>query len=208
MGTPSERDRLSRSACIPRLDFQTVRWPGPSSSNGSPSQAATAARGFQRGAGVGLGGEFVLEDSVGLREPLIHVAALQRDWLAAHKVAAVVDAGRAGVHRLHGVGDERQRLVGDVDQPQRVAGGVLVLGGDGGHLVAHEARLGVQDGQVRGLRGPPARRTGSARRGRRGARRRVRRRRRGCARGGRGCAVWRRGSCRAGGRRRCRRPVR
>ena len=49
--------------------------------------------------------------------------------------------GASGVERLAGVDDRRQRLVLDVDQLERVAGGVAVLGDDERDLLALEAHL-------------------------------------------------------------------
>ena len=76
---PSERDRLSRSACMPRLDFQTV--------SRSSSQAATAAR----GSSAAPEWDWVANSSSKMRsawaKPFLHVAALQRNRLAAHQVA-------------------------------------------------------------------------------------------------------------------------
>ena len=88
--------------------------------------------------------------SVGLGEPLLHVASLEGERLAAHEVAAFVYRRRAREHRLHGIGDKRQRLIAHFDQPQRLLRGVLVYGGNRGHLVADVPHFSVQDRQVGG----------------------------------------------------------
>ena len=72
---------------------------------------------------------------------------------------AFVDLRRALRHRLLGIEDARQRLVGHVDRLDAVQRGLLVGGDDGGHtlsLVAHDAvgqrRLVLHEGTELDLR--------------------------------------------------------
>ena len=61
----------------------------------------------------------------------------------------VADDGRVGVERVRGVDDRGQRLVVDVDELERVACRVAVLGDDEGDLLALEAHLvGGEDGDA------------------------------------------------------------
>ena len=68
------------------------------------------------------------EDPVGLRG----VAGLPGRAREVVRLARLVvaDQRRLGVERLAGVDDRRQRVVLDIDQRQRVAGRVAVLGDD------------------------------------------------------------------------------
>ena len=52
--------------------------------------------------------------------------------------AAVGDARRARLHRLLGIGGDRQRLVVDFDQVERFVGDGQVIGGHRGHGLAEE----------------------------------------------------------------------
>ena len=52
--------------------------------------------------------------------------------------ALVGDARRAGLHRLDRVDGDRQRLVLDLDQVERLVGDRQVVGRDGGHRLAGE----------------------------------------------------------------------
>ena len=87
-----------------------------------------------------------LDDDVRLGEDavaLLRVAGLpERARQVVLLVGLVVaDQRRVGVQRLAGVDERGQRLVLDVDQRQRVAGRVAVLGDDEGDLLALEADL-------------------------------------------------------------------
>ena len=87
-----------------------------------------------------------LDDDVGLGEDavaLLRVAGLpERAGEVVGLVGLVVaDQRRVGVERLARVDDRGQRLVLDVDQRQRVARRVAVLGDDEGDLLALEADL-------------------------------------------------------------------
>ena len=122
------------------------------------------AEGLHHGLRVGEGMVGALEDDVGRGEGGIEVAVLGQargddvahavvpDPGAVHVVvvlrvddARVVDGLREIEHRLH-------ELVVDPDQAQRAVGGVGVLGGDDGDLVAHVAHDLVQDQAVVGAR--------------------------------------------------------
>ena len=54
---------------------------------------------------------------------------------------AVVDRLGAGLHRLDGVGDHRQRLVLDLDRPRGPLGQLFRLRRHGGHRLAHAPHL-------------------------------------------------------------------
>ncbi len=88
----------------------------------------------------------VLEHAVGLRR----VARLPvEDEVVVLALLVVADHRRVGVERLARVDDDGQRLVLDVDQFERVARGVVVVGDDERHLLALEADL---VGREHGLR--------------------------------------------------------
>ena len=62
-------------------------------------------------------------------------------WLSVLPSMSSRMTGAPGVERLAGVDDRVERLVLDVDQLERVAGRVAVLGDDEGDLLALEADL-------------------------------------------------------------------
>ncbi len=79
-----------------------------------------------------------------------------------HVIAALAHLRRAGGERRPGVDHGIERLVVDVDQLERVAGGVVVVGHHERHLLALEAHLvggqhGLGVGRQRGHPGQPAR---------------------------------------------------
>ena len=87
-----------------------------------------------------------LDDDVGLGEDAVGTPRRRRPPRRAGEVVGLVrlvvpDQRRVGVERLAGVDDRRQRVVLDVDQGQRVARRVAVLGDHERHLLALEADL-------------------------------------------------------------------
>ena len=83
--------------------------------------------------------EEIVVDLLGARETHVRVAELHRDELVKVAGVAVVVDPRSGIG--HGVldrGDRTERLVLDHDRVERVEGGVLVHGRDGGDRVADE----------------------------------------------------------------------
>ena len=112
-----------------------------------------AGVGFQVGLVVQLGGEGVLKNQVRLGEPLLDVA-LVPDVVGEDVVDARRRLGQAGIgfhafvqgggvagHGIFRVKYGRQVFVLHVNQQQRFLGNVRVIGGHGGHLVAHEQDL-------------------------------------------------------------------
>ena len=82
----------------------------------------------------------VVVNAVGAREALCRVAELHRDELVdVAGVAVVVDRRRRGREAVLDRADRRQRFVPNIDEVERVEGGVLADGRDRGDRVAHEA---------------------------------------------------------------------
>src|SRR5262249_10296091 len=88
----------------------------------------------------------ILDDDVGLGECLLDVAALDVDDHGDVALLVVVDERRAGLHRLIGVEDARQLLPVDLDEIERLFGGVAVDRGDGGDFLADVAYLADGEG--------------------------------------------------------------
>ena len=85
--------------------------------------------------------ELLAEDVVGFAKGFVHVAPGE-DTLVHDVSAALFDDERAvGLQGSFSIDDRRQRLVGHVDQLQRVLRYVPADGGDSGHRFAHEADL-------------------------------------------------------------------
>ena len=105
------------------------------------------------GRGVDARVEHVLgDDDVGLGEDGVGLLLAARlpveDVVVGLAFLVVADDGRVGVERVARVDDRGQRLVVDVDELERVACGVAVLGDDEGDLLALEAHLvGGEDGE-------------------------------------------------------------
>ena len=68
-------------------------------------------------------------------------ASQSKTWLLGGSVAVVADDRRVGIERAPRVDDRLERLVLDVDQLERVARGVVVVGDDERDLLALEADL-------------------------------------------------------------------
>ena len=64
-----------------------------------------------------------------------------------------MDLRRVGFQGRDGIGHKGQHVVLDPHQRSGAAGGVEIVGGNGGHLVAGEAHAGVQHEHVRGQAG-------------------------------------------------------
>jgi hypothetical protein len=97
------------------------------------------------GAGCERGKDHVLlDDDVGAREGgrgRGRVAGLPVEDVVALVLAVVADDGRAGLQRAARVHDRLERLVLDIDQLERVARGVVVVGNDERDLLALEAHF-------------------------------------------------------------------
>ena len=89
--------------------------------------------------------DLLLDDDVGLGERGLggrRVAGLPVEAVVVGLALEVgADHRRVGVERLAGVDDGVERVVVDVDELQRVAGRVAVLGDDERHLLTLEAHL-------------------------------------------------------------------
>ncbi len=77
-----------------------------------------------------LGGVGLLDDQVGLGEARLDIALADRDVLDEVARRIGVEHRRAGLHRVLGVEDRRERGVVDPDAAQRFLGGDDILGGD------------------------------------------------------------------------------
>ena len=92
----------------------------------------------------------ILEHVIGRRaNACVDIAALVRDRLrlvarVQREVALGPDLRRVGLQRLFRIEHERQHLVVDRDQLQRLFGDVPIDGGDGGDRIAHEPHRVVE----------------------------------------------------------------
>ena len=145
LGDPGDQ-RVDRAVRVRRLVGRPDREPA-----GHPVHAGDGAAGLHRRR-VHARVEHLLGDHhVGGGEHLVRerlVAGLPvEDVVVGAPLDVVADHRRVRVERLAGVHDGRQVVVLDVDQLERVPGGVLVLGDDHRHLLALEAHLvGGEDG--------------------------------------------------------------
>ncbi len=89
--------------------------------------------------------DLLLDDDVGLGEHGLggrRIAGLPVETMIVGLALEVgADHFGIGIERLAGVDDRGERLVVDIDELQRVAGGVVVLGDDERHLLALEPHL-------------------------------------------------------------------
>ncbi|CAA9264690.1 MAG: hypothetical protein AVDCRST_MAG93-2350, partial [uncultured Chloroflexia bacterium] len=92
----------------------------------------------------GFGDIALIDDDVGLAQSGLDVAALVRLRLAG-QVAFLMQLRRVGALRRLDVHYERQRLVLDLDQPQRVAGDLLRVGGHCRYLIPDEPHRVVEE---------------------------------------------------------------